>query len=138
MAEFTYFCIVSFEMKKYNFILILLIGLFLMSGSALACGKGSGEKSCKKEVTSTKTEKKGCCADGCAKNKEDKGCKGNCGHSKCGCSSTCPPSSVNFLPEINFKVPMFSYSSIGKAKFSYATPAIADGFYSIWLIPKIS
>lgn len=108
-----------------------------MPSSAVACSGGS-KHSCEKEVTSTKTEKKGCCGNDSSNSKDKKGCNGDCGHSKCGCSSTCPTSSVSFLSEINFKNYMFSYSSIEKVKFSYTIPSISDGFYSIWLIPKIS
>ncbi|MFN3752556.1 hypothetical protein [Flavobacterium sp.] len=125
-------------MKKYHFILIVLLGIFLMPDNAIACGSGKEKKSCKKEMSAAKSCKKSCCGSDDSKDKDNKGCEGNCGHSKCGCSSTCPPSSVSFLSEINFKVTMFNYSSIGKVKFLYATPSISDGFYSIWLIPKIS
>ena len=125
-------------MKKHHFILVVILGLFLMPSSAIACGKGSEKSCCKKEISSTKKEKKSCCDNDDSKDKDHKGCGGNCGHSKCGCSSTCPSSSVSFLSEINFKVTMFSYSSIGKVKFLYTIPSISDGFYSIWLIPKIS
>jgi hypothetical protein len=125
-------------MNKYHIILVVLLGIFLMPGNAYACGSGKEKHACKKEASSAKKEKMSCCGSNDSKDKGDKGCGGNCGHSKCGCSSTCPPSSVSFLSEINFKVTMFSYSSIGKVKFLYATPSISDGFYSIWLIPKIS
>lgn len=124
-------------MKKHHIILVVLLGIFFLPNSAVACSGGS-KHSCKKEISSTKKEKKSCCDNDDSKDKDHKGCGGNCGHSKCGCSSTCPSSSVSFLSEINFKVTMFSYSSIGKVKFLYATPSISDGFYSIWLIPKIS
>lgn len=125
-------------MKKYHFILVVVLGLFLMPGSAIACGKGSEKSSCKKEISSNQKEKKSCCDSDSSKGKDNKGCKGNCGHSKCGCSSTCPTSSVSFVSEISFKNYKYSYSSIEKTKFSYTTPSISDGFYSIWLIPKIS
>jgi hypothetical protein len=124
-------------MKKYHFILVVLLGLFFMPNEAIACGKGSEKSCCKKEI-STKKEKRSCCDSDSSKEKDHKGCKGNCGHSECGCSSTCPASSVSFLSEIIFKKNMFNYSSVGKGEFSYATPSISDGFYSIWLIPKIS
>lgn len=109
-----------------------------MPDNALACGKGSEKSCCKKEISSAKKEKKSCCDSDSSKDKDHKGCKGKCGHSECGCSSTCPASSVSFLSEIILKNNMFSYSSIGKVKFLYTTPSISDGFYSIWLIPKIS
>ena len=124
-------------MKKYYFILLFVLGMFLMPSNVMACGKDLGKSSCKKEVSSTKKEKKSCCGSDNSKQKDQKGCEGNCGHSKCGCSSTCPTSSVSLLSEIIFKNNMFSYSSIEKVKFSNLTPSISDGFYSIWLIPKI-
>lgn len=107
-----------------------------MPDNAIACGKE--KRACKKEASSSRKVSKSCCDNDDSKNKDNKGCGGNCGHSKCGCTSTCPPSSVSFLSEINFKVSIVSYPSIGKVKFLYATPSISDGFYSIWLIPKIS
>jgi len=125
-------------MKKYHIILVVLLGMLLTPNNAIACGKGSEKSSCKKEMSSHKAEKKSCCGDENSKNKGNKGCDGNCGHSKCGCSSTCPSSSVSFISEIDSKNNMFSYSSIEKVKFPYSTPSISDGFYSIWLIPKIS
>ena len=125
-------------MKKYHIILIVLLGMFIMPSTAIACGKSNSKNSCKKEISSTKSEKKSCCGNDNSKEKDHKGCKGNCGHSKCGCSSTCPTSSVSFVSEISFKNYKYSYSSIEKTKFSYTTPSISDGFYSIWLIPKIS
>ena len=127
-----------YQMKKYHIILIVLLGIFFMPDNAIACGSGKDKHSCKKEVSSTKKENKGCCGTDNSEDKESKGCGGQCGHSECGCSSTCPASSVSFLSEISLKNNMFSYSSIEKVKFLYTTPSISDGFYSIWLIPKIS
>ena len=125
-------------MKKFHFIVIIVFGIFLISGNAIACGKSSGKSTLKKEISSAKSEKKSCCNSDNSKDKDNKGCKGKCGHSECGCSSTCPTSSVSFLSDINFKNIMFGYSSIERVKFSYATQSILDGFYSVWLIPKIS
>lgn len=125
-------------MTRYYFIFLVLLGIFIMPNDAIACGSDKEKKTCNNEVSSAKKEKKRCCGNDNSKNKDNKGCKGNCGHSKCGCSSTCPPASVSFLSETNFKLNMFGYSSIGKVKFLYATPSISDGFYSLWLIPKIS
>jgi hypothetical protein len=125
-------------MKKHHFILLVLLGMFLMSNTAMACGKGLEKSSCKKEVSSTKKVKKSCCGSASSREKNHKGCKDNCGTSKCGCSSTCPTSSVSLLSEIIFKNLIFNYSSIEKVKFFNTTPSISDGFYSIWLIPKIS
>ena len=124
--------------RLHIIIIILTLGFFLSPTLTYACGTKTKKSCCKIEISSTKSEKKSCCNSDSSKEKDHKGCKGNCGHSKCGCSSTCPTSSVNFLSEIIFKNYMFGYSSIEKATFSYTTPSISDGFYSIWLIPKIS
>jgi hypothetical protein len=123
-------------MKKYHIILVVLLSIFFMPNTAMACG-GNANHTCEKEVTSAKTEKKCCCSNDSSSSKDDKGCNGDCGHSKCGCSSTCPAFSISFLPEIIFKINFIRYSSIEKVKFSYTTPSILDGFHSIWLIPKI-
>ena len=117
---------------------MVLLGLFLMPRDAIACGNGSEKSCCKKETSSIRKEKKSCCDSKKSKEKDHNGCKGKCGHSEGGCSSTCPGSSISFLSEINLKNNMFSYSSFEKVKFLYATPSVSDGFYSIWLIPKIS
>lgn len=123
-------------MKKYHIILVVFLSIFFMPNSAMACVSDS-KHTCEKEVSSTETEKKCCCSNDSSKSKDDKGCNGDCGHSKCGCSSTCPSSSISFLPEIIFKINFIRYSSIEKVNFSYTTPSILDGFHSIWLIPKI-
>jgi len=125
-------------MNKYHIILVVLLGMFLMPNNAFACGKGSEKSSCKKEISSNKTQKKSCCADENTKDKDNKGCGGKCGHSGCGCSSTCPTSLVSFVPEISFQLTAFNFPLFEKINFLYTTPSISDGFYSIWLIPKIS
>ena len=125
-------------MKKYHFILILLLGFLFVPSIAVACSVGSQKSCCKKEISSVTKEKKSCCGNDKPIGKDHKGCEGKCGHSECGCSSTCPSSSISFLIETDINSNIFSYSSIEKVKFLFATPSISDGFYSIWLIPKIS
>jgi hypothetical protein len=125
-------------MKKYHIILIVLVGMFLIPSTAMACGNSNSKHSCEKEVSSNKTEKKCCCCNDSSESKDEKVCNGVCGHSNCSCSSTCPTNSISFLPEIIFKFNFISYSLIDKVKFSYTTPSILDGFHSIWLLPKIS
>ena len=44
-------------MKKYHIILIVLLGMFLMPSTAMACGNSNSKHSCEKEVSSKKTEK---------------------------------------------------------------------------------
>lgn len=124
-------------MKKYHIILIVLLGMFLMPSTAMACGNSNSKHSCEKEVSSKKTDKKCYCSNDSSESKDENGCKGDCGHANCGCSMTCPSSSIIFIPEITFKSNFIQYSSIEKIKFSYTAPSISDGFHSIWLIPKI-
>ena len=93
--------------------------MFLMPSTAMACGNSNSKHSCEKEVSSKKTEKKCYCSNDSSESKDENGCKGDCGHANCGCSMTCPSSSIE------------------KVKFSYTAPSISDGFHSIWLIPKI-
>lgn len=107
-----------------------------MPNITMACGSSNLEHTCAKETSTTKEEKKSCCDS--AKNEDDKGCNGDCGHSECDCSSICSTSSISFLPQIIFKINFIHYSSIEKVTFSYTSPSISDGFHSIWLIPKIS
>ncbi len=106
-----------------------------MPSGVVACGKNSEKHSCKKEVPSNKTEKKSCCNTD--NSKENKGCKGDCDHSKCDCSSTCSTTSLNLFSEVAFQNNTFSYLLSKKAKFPYSSPSILDGFHSIWVIPKI-
>ena len=84
-------------MKKYHIILVVFLSIFFMPDTAMACGSSNSKHTCEKEAKSTKTEKKSCCSSESSKSKDDKGCNGDCGHSKCGCSSTCPSSSISML-----------------------------------------
>jgi len=110
-----------------------------MPSVAFACGTDTEKHSCKKEVSSTEIEKNNCCgADDNSSENEKKDCGGECDHAKCGCSSTTPISPLNLFSEIIFQYNNFNYSVIEKVKFPHSVPSISDGFYSIWLIPKIS
>lgn len=119
------------QMKKFHILLIVVLGFFLIPTGAFACENDSGNHSCKKEISS-KTEKKDCCDKNDNLKKE---CASKCGHSKCGC----PSSSISFtvISEVNFINNTFDFSS-EKQKFSNSETFISSGFYSIWLIPKIS
>jgi hypothetical protein len=108
-----------------------------MPNIAMACGCSNSNPTSKKEISSTTAEKNSCCDNDDSKSEDDKGCNGDCGHSNCDCSTSCPSFLISFLPENIFKINNIRYSSIEKVKFSYATPSISDGFCSIWLIPKI-
>lgn len=123
-------------MKKYHIFLLTLLGLFLVPNNVMACGKDSVKHSCQKEIT-TKSEKMSCCDS--KESNEEKDCNGNCGHSTCDCASTgASVFSISFPYEVNFKIHFLNYSLVEKVNFSHTTSAISDGFYSIWLLPKIS
>ena len=124
-------------MKKHHFILIVLLGFLFMPSTIMACGKSSEKHSCKKEISSSKTEKMSCCDNDTSSEKDNKGCQGTCDHSDCGCASPCSTTPLNLFLEIVFQNSTLSYSVIEKAKFPYSSPSILDGFYSIWVIPKI-
>lgn len=127
-------------MKSFCFLAFVLFGFLLMPSGAFACGNNSEKHSCKKEI-SLKKDKKDCCDKDCcdsdnnhSKNKNHN-CGGKCGHSSC----TCPSASILFYSafEINFKNNILDFSS-EKQKFSNSETFISSGFYSLWLIPKIS
>jgi hypothetical protein len=118
-------------MKKSYIILILFLGIFFIPSNSFACG--SEKHTCEKEVSSNKTKEKSCCDN----DTDDKGCEGSCGHSKCGCASTCISSSTSII--LSFKSnTVFNFISLNKVNFFYKIPSILEGYSSIWLIPKIS
>lgn len=125
-------------MKKYHIILFLLLGLFLVPGSVMACDMDNSKSICEKEITTSNTYKKCCCGNDNSNESENKGCEGNCMDSKCGCTSSCTSVSLSFLADSNFTFQEVYFSIFKKVSFSYTTPSISDGFHSIWLIPKIS
>lgn len=122
-------------MKKFHILLIVVLGFLLMPTVTFACVNNSEKHSCKKE-TSSKMDKDDCCKDDShSKNKNHEGCGGKCSHSKCGCASSCNSSiSINGL-NLNNKIFNFSYE---KQNFYNSEAFISSGFYSLWLIPKIS
>ena len=119
--------------RLHILIIILTLGFFLSPTTSFACGTKT-QKSCCKEETSSKTEKKDCCNNENPKDK-DNSCDGKCGH------SNCTTSSVNFsiiaFYEIQFKNNNFDFSS-EKPKFYDSKTFISSGFTSVWLLPKIS
>lgn len=122
-------------MKKYHFIVIILLGMFLMPTITYACG-GCSEKQTSKKELSSKKEKDNCCdSDSHSKSKNHDGCGGKCGHTKC----VCPSGVVGFTisPELTFKNNIFDFS-FEKQKFFNTETQVSSGFYFLWLIPKIS
>ena len=125
----------NLKMKKYPFILFLLIVIFFMPINIYACGTCSDKHPVKKEVSS-KTNKDNCCEnDSQSKTKNHNGCGGKCGHSKCGCPSVINGFTIS--SEFILKNNNFDFSA-EKQKYSNAETFISSGFYSLWLIPKIS
>jgi len=102
--------------------------------SGFACEKIVVDLSCAKETSKPAND---CCSK---KNhlddKNHDGCGGKCGHSMCSCASVCN-GGISFLSELEFKNNTLSLFS-QKQKFYNSETSILTGFYSIWLIPKIS
>lgn len=122
-------------MKKYHFIIIVLLGIFFMPSNSYACGSCSEKHTSKKEITE-KAKKDSCCDnDSHSKTKNKDGCGGKCGHSKCACPSVTNGFTVS--SELILRNNSFDFSS-EKQKYSNAETFISSGFYSLWLIPKIS
>lgn len=119
--------------KKYYILLLVLLGFFLIPSIGFACEMKSGKSCCNKEVSNG--DKKECCKnDSHSKNKKNEGCNGKCGHSNCITSSY--QFSLTFF-EMKFKNNNFDFSEKKQNYFNSKTN-ISSGFYSLWLIPKIS
>lgn len=114
-------------MNRLSFILLLLLGLLLAPATTYACGKGASH-ACKKEK---KADTDSCCGE-----KDDRPCKGKCGNKSCGCS-TAAGATASLAADADFKIP-FKTVFLQKNGFSYAAPSVSGGFFTIWLIPKIS
>ena len=121
-------------MNKFHILVLVIFGFLLMPTVSFACGSHSGKNSCSKG-TSTTTEKMDCCKnDTDSKNKKSEGCNGKCGHSNC--VTTSIQFSIVFF-EIQFKNNNFDFSE-KKQNYFNSNSILSSGFYSLWLIPKIS
>lgn len=119
-------------MKKAYYIWIVLLGLFLMPSTAVACGKAANSK----EMSAHTSTKKSCCGTkSCSKNQKQKACNGKCGHSICSNSFV----SFGFLPAATFEnsIQFFDFYT-KKQKFNPSVSLLLDGFSTTWFIPKIS
>lgn len=122
-------------MRKFHIILLILFGFLMTPGSVLACGKHSGKQSCKKEMS--KTHDENCCSKQKDSQGKHTGCGGKCDHKQCGCSSsTCTAGlTINATIELPQKgTPIIA----GRQRFFHSKSDLSPGFYSLWLIPKIS
>ena len=123
--------------KKFHILVVIVtIGFFLMPALTYACEMKSGKSCCNTEASTSNKEKKECCKiANHSKNKDhDGGCNGKCGHSNCTTSSIHLSLAVF---EIKFKNNNFVFSEKKQNYFNSETN-LSSGFYSIWLIPKIS
>lgn len=121
-------------MKNFHFLLILLLGFFLIPSHVFACGNKSEKHSSKTEM-SDKKEKKDCCESSShSKNKSHNSCGGKCKHSKCICTASCSGFSAFFAVALQFNHYNFSNE---KQKFHCSETFISSGYSSLWLIPKI-
>lgn len=120
-------------MKNWHFILLVSFLLSLTTSDAFACG--NGKKSCKKEMPDKET-KKNCCGTGDHSKNDHSGCNGKCGH------SSCVNPVVHFAAAVPNSITInANHSEVFSAKkqlFFYKQPRLTSGYYTIWLIPKIS
>lgn len=119
-------------MKIRHFILLMFFTLCLSQNIAFACG---GKNSCKKEMS--KTQEKDCCGNSCDNHGKDnhKGCSGKCGHSSC--VNPIVYNALNLTPTFSIHTNSIVFSS-EKTSFYYTSSQLSTGYYTIWLIPKIS
>jgi len=122
-------------MKKIHFIVIVLLGLFLMPSKAVACGNNKNVSSCGMEMTS-KTKKKDCCSKKLhSKSKKEKSCTGKCGMSICSTNSSV---STMIYSDSTFEIQQMAFDfNAKKQTIEHTSFSPSAGFGAIWLIPKI-
>lgn len=120
-------------MTKHLFILLLFIGVFFTPVNIFACGKDGVNHTCKTTHSTNKSKAECSCCN--KKNNSHNNC---CGHSKCGCSATCHTSIALSVFLQSSQNNNYDFSFIEKVKFPSYDSSVSEGFYSIWLIPKIS
>lgn len=116
-------------MKKFQLIVLVLIGFFLTPSVTFACGKTSNKSSCKTEMNSGNCKMK-CCQ----KKSKDKPCEGKCGKSSCQIQTVSFGAVIPMLSEIknNYFLVLSS-----KQAFYNAETNISSGFFYIWSPPNI-
>ncbi|WP_369616173.1 hypothetical protein [Flavobacterium sp. CFS9] len=118
-------------MKRFHLILIVLLGIFLMPTTTVAC-----EKPAVKEKIATTEKDDDCCKISGSNDKNHTNNSGKCKRSACGCASSCNGGIIVF-EEQHSKDILFC-TSTKKQKFHNLESPISSGFQSLWLIPKIS
>ena len=127
--------------SKIYILVVVTIGFFMIPSISFACGSGCSSKKTesKESFNSEKHSKHQATENGCCNNKNqsknDNGCSGKCKHNSCNC----------ITPVLSLILPSFSELTINLFDFStkkqkdfYSETIISSGFYSLWLIPKIS
>jgi hypothetical protein len=123
-------------MNKFFTLLIVLFGFLLMPNAAFACDNNSTKHSSKKEISTKMCDDDCCKKDSHSKGKNNNCCGGKCNHSKCVCASSSSNTSIS-ITEWNIETNRFNFSSEKQRFYNFET-SISSGFYSLWLIPKIS
>lgn len=133
-------------MNKKIYILLIAFGFFLIPNAIFACNSSAQIETSKKVISShheledncehSHAEKvnHNCCDKKSSKESNNNQCNGKCGH------SSCTVSMVNFAlisNNINEIAIDNNFSFSNKVNFSYLKTNLTDGFYSLWLIPKI-
>lgn len=119
------------RMKNHLIVLFLTFGFLFISNTSFACEMKS-EKACCKKESSSKKYNKDCCNK--QSKEKQKSCGGKCGHSNC--TITSPNFSSILNNEVKFTINNFTFST-EKQKFYHTATTTSNGFFSIWLIPKI-
>lgn len=122
-------------MNKIYIILIVLAGFFLMPDITYACGSNSDKQCCKMEMSSKAKNKDCCCKKSHSEKEKKNSCNGKCGQSMCSVSSV----NIGITSSIHYEIinTVFNFSA-EKQKFYQTVSCTSAGYYSIWLIPKIS
>ncbi|TAE38867.1 MAG: hypothetical protein EAY66_03280 [Sphingobacteriales bacterium] len=117
-------------MKKFHILIIVLFGYLLLPSSTFACETKSVKACCKKEISAQAT-KKNCCSHKIKSKKN--ACNGKCGHSGC---TTTAQFSIAIINQTTINT-AFNLSA-QRQNFYPIKTNISAGFYTLWLIPKIS
>lgn len=121
--------------KILSYLIVFLLGMFIMPQSAYACSMKMNSTS-HKTITSKKATTKNCC-DKKSSSDKNRGCNKSCGDSKCQCSSFGNCTSLVFAMTIESN--NYSYlSSTEKENNFFYNALINKVFFSVWAPPKIS
>ncbi|WP_264530176.1 hypothetical protein [Flavobacterium sp. N502540] len=122
-------------MKRFHLILIILLGIFLIPTTTVACEKPVEKPAVKEKISKTEKEDD-CCKISDSNDKNPTNNSGKCKRSACGCASSCN-GGIIALNE-HFSQNILWGASTKKQKFHNLECPISSGFQSLWLIPKIS